>query len=868
MRFFSILLFVGSFFAASHAPTLVAQVPGDDAYQAMRDGDYLKARERYTDRLQRPDSLRTMSVVYFAETFLALGDYEDGLEAIDALTRDASKEPYVLHARGLLLDEMGRYEEAEKAYYASAALKDDLWRNVLSLAELFEKTGRRSQANDIFTYIYRPYKNNTFRTAEDLGVAARAAAFLGEFRDANEAFNTAYQIDPRHVRNIHWWGELFRIKYNDADAQRTLEEGLKANANYAPMYTAYARSVKGFGQKEQLVQEALGKNPRHVEAFAIMASLHILDGLYDEASTLLKEALEINPSHIESLAHLATVHFLQGDSVAYNAIEEQAFAVNPRPSAFYVILARNCDLKFRYPDAIRFAEQAARFDRNNPEAYAQLGTSLLRLGRSEEAKRYLDLSFEVDPYNLFVGNMLTLIEAFDDFAFLESEHFSLLIHQDEQDVMGPAILELAEQSFEVLSKKYPYTPARRILLEAYNDQDDFAVRVAGVPHLGLLGVSFGDVLAINTPRSMDPNTYNWARTLWHELVHTMSIGLANYKLPRWFAEGLAVYEEQEAREEWGREMQITFLQAFEEGKLLALNEMDRGFTRPTYPGQILLSYYHASRVVEYIVTIYGFDAIIAILNGYAANLNDEESIRAAIGIGLDELDKGFRAWVQQEKSALADVIRGMPNPFAERSIGNPLGGAPLFQNAFMTQLKDGAEALDNGAYDEAEVHFRRALTMYKKYTEPGNPYLGLAEVYRATREDVKLIGVLEEFLAVSEHGLDESIELAQLLEENGDIDKATHYYERSLDVSPYNREVQTRLAEMYAQQGQWDEAVQARQALLGLNPVDRADAYYQYAISLKNANRPDASKRATLQSLELAPGFRDAQKLLLQLVEQ
>ena len=847
----------------------LAQVSNDEAYQALQTGEYSRARRLYKDRLKNADSLATMNVVYYAETFLATGEYEEGLEEIGGLTRDDSQQPYVLHAKGLMLEKMGQYEEAQKAYFASAELKDDLWRNILALGELLDKTGQVSQAQQVFTYVYQPYKNNGFRNADDLGVAGRAAAAVGEFRDANSAFSTAYKLDPTHIRNLHWWSDLFRIKYNDAEAQSTLDEALAINSEYSPLYTTYARSIKSFGQKEQLASEALEKNPNDVEAHGILAGLHILDGLYEEAERLLNAALAINPSDVEVLAHLATVHFLRGEQAEFEKIEARALAINERAGLFYITLARNCDLKFRYPDAVQFGELAVRSDRRNPEAYAQLGTSLLRLGRADEAKRYLNFSFDADPFNLFVGNMLTLIDEFDDFSLLQSDHFSLLIHNDERDVLGPAILEVAEESYEVLNNKYPYTPpSGRILLEAYNDPDDFAVRIAGVPHLGLLGVSFGDVLAINTPKNMEAGSYNWARTLWHELVHSMTIGLSQYKMPRWFAEGLAVYEEQQARPEWGREMELDFLMAFDQGKILPLNEMDRGFTRPTFPGQILLSYYHASRIVDYIAATYGQDAIVRILEGFAAGNNDRESIEQVTGNTLEELDRAFRDQLRQQQRELADVLNGMPSPFGEEGGFNPLEGISGNRNEFLNELQQGYEKLGEGTYGEAEGHFERALAIYDKYIDPGNAYQGLAAAYRAQGNNEKLVSLLERYLNISEHGATEAVELAKLLDEGGDRSKAIYYYERSLDVAPYDREVQTRLAELYTFEGRHDDAVNARRAILGLNPIDRADAYYRYALSLYQSDRRMEAKRAVLQSLELAPGFRDAQKLLLNVVEQ
>ena len=104
--------------------------------RALQSGEYNKARRLYKDRLENADSLKTMNVAYYAETFLAKGEYEEGLEAIDDLTRSDTDQPYILYAKGLFLDHMGRYEEAERMYFASVELKDDLWPNILALGRV------------------------------------------------------------------------------------------------------------------------------------------------------------------------------------------------------------------------------------------------------------------------------------------------------------------------------------------------------------------------------------------------------------------------------------------------------------------------------------------------------------------------------------------------------------------------------------------------------------------------------------------------------------------------------------------------------------------------------------------------------------
>ena len=222
-----------------------------------------------------------------------------------------------------------------------------------------------------------------------------------------------------------------------------------------------------------------------------------------------------------------------------------------------------------------------------------------------------------------VQNIVLTVSVVDTFGIEEPAEFKKFWHHS---------------LYTALCARFPYQPEDKILIEAYNDRGYFDVRVAGVPHIGLLGVSFGDVIALNTPKAQARRPYNWARTLWHELAHTMAIGVSKHHVPRWFTEGLSVYEEQRARPEWGREMDLEFFSAFDRDKLHRLEEIDRGFTRPEFPGQILLSYYHASKVIAFIVDQYGFEAITDILAGLGQGLDQEAVFRQVLGQSRNALD--------------------------------------------------------------------------------------------------------------------------------------------------------------------------------------------------------------------------------------
>ena len=63
-----------------------------------------------------------------------------------------------------------------------------------------------------------------------------------------------------------------------------------------------------------------------------------------------------------------------------------------------------------------------------------------------------------------------------------------------------------------------------IRIEIYRSHEDFSVRTVGLSGLGALGVSFGRVVAMDSPAARRVGEFNWGSTLWHELGHVFTLG--------------------------------------------------------------------------------------------------------------------------------------------------------------------------------------------------------------------------------------------------------------------------------------------------------------------------------------------------------
>lgn len=846
--------------------TLAMFPQGADGLLALNQGDYQDAREKLAATLQSAENISLENVVGYAETFLATGEYDSGRKAVKNLRGKFPGNPHLHYAEALLLKATGQYAAAKELLNSCIAQSPTYYPAHLLHGELLLLTGDRDAAASAFQKITTAANiandNNALRL-----VLARALTYSGDFHKANAIHQSLYRSAPKDVENLYCWGELFSDKYNTAEAGQTFEEALAINPNSAKLYAAAAKNAGGLISKVDLAKKALAINPKNIPAMNVLAEVHILDSKYEKALEVTEEALAINPKDEQALGHRASVYHLKNDQEQVNEIADQFQAINPQGSRFFVTLAENCVNRFRYKDAVAFCKQAVAANNRDWQAFALLGANLLRTGDVAGARENLEIAFKGDSFNLFARNALELLDEYEKFAILESEHFQLVIHHSESAVLGANILAVAEDCWQALSKRYNYRPAGKMRIEAYNDHDDFAVRVSGLPGVGLLGVCFGDVLALDTPKAQAGQPYNWAQTLWHEIAHVMALGVSDHRVPRWFTEGLSVYEEMRAHPRWRRKMKLQLYAAQERGMLPALSNINEGFTRPTFPEQVGLTYYQSSRWIEFIVNRYGFSAISGLLEAFKDRQSDEAAIQAVLGVDIETLNSQLFTDLRNEMAQHAAVMENLPPQF---SFENKMGAAPApagIGNPFFEKIRDGYRLLDEKKYNAAESAFRDAVDIFPDYDSDASPYLGLAAVYRETGKNESLIAALQTYLAVTEYGGAEARELAALMQQNNAAAAAVKYYQQSLETEPYEISARQALAELYRENGSYQAEITERNAIVALNPVDKSAAYYELAQSHFAADNKKEARDNVLRALDLAPGFRDAQRLLLRCVD-
>src|SRR5450432_1947924 len=193
-----------------------------------------------------------------------------------------------------------------------------------------------------------------------------------------------------------------------------------------------------------------------------------------------------------------------------------------------------------------------------------------------------------------------------------------------------------------------------VQVEVYPDHEDFAVRTMGMPGLGALGVTFGYSIAMDSPSGRKPGSFHWASTLWHEMSHVFTLTATGHKVPRWFTEGLAVHEETAISPEWGDRLDPHVIAAIKDKKLLPVAELDRGFVRPSYSTQVIVSYFEAGRICDYINREWGWDRLLAMIHDFAGGASTPEVIEKELGVKPEEFDKRFMVALDAETKKTVD----------------------------------------------------------------------------------------------------------------------------------------------------------------------------------------------------------------------
>jgi tetratricopeptide (TPR) repeat protein len=682
-------------------------------------------------------------------------------------------------------------------------------------------------------------------TSTDLVIKAEGQWGLRDYSGANNTFQAAVKARPKDANLKVRWGMMYNEYSQPGDAADLFQEALKIDENNAQaLYGMAVVSTEAYeGNASEFAEKAVKADPKLYQARELLARIELEDNHPDKAVEQAKKALDISNEALDALSILATVDWL--DDKPGTEWIDRVFKINPTYAEAYALAGHFFVINRRYDEGIQYYRKSLEIKPDLWAARAELGVNLMRFGKNDEARMHLEQCFAANYSSPLVRNSLKLLDSIDKNVETFTTPTTILkLDKKEAALLRPYFQAELDRAMAVYEKKYKFKIPGPVQLEVYPNHPDFEVRTMGLPGLGALGVTFGTVVAMDSPSGRPPGQFHWASTLWHEFSHVYVLSITNHRVPRWFTEGLAVYEETAASgaSDWGDRLDPPSIMAMKDKKLLPIADLDRGFIHPTYPEQVVVSYFQGGQVITFIAEKWGYDKVLAMIHDFADKKDTVEAIQKELNVKPEEFDAQFFPWIDAKYKK---QVEGFDH--------------------WREELKLLAQAAKEKQWDDVIAKGTAIRDLYPDFVETGNVYQFLTQAYLAKEDKPKAITELERYS--TEGGRDPKVldQLADMQIDAGKKREAAITLERLNLIYPEDEAVHQKLGKLDMELKNPTGAIREYQALLAVGTIDQAGAQFGLAQAFQAANRPEDALDAVYSALEAAPGFKPAQALLREL---
>jgi tetratricopeptide (TPR) repeat protein len=381
-------------------PDLAAATP--QAREAIRNADG-RARGRWTAE----KGLGELSRVYHANGFL-----DAAVRCYEVLDQLEPREPKWLHRHAIILAGFGEIDPAMAMWRRVVALAPDYAPARLRLADSLLKTSRLDEAAAMYEEVLRRHPKNPYAQLglaridfeaqrwerarsrleslveqtnyelgydlivslyERLGEQGRAAAIRGMMK-ASGAYRDP--VDP-------WMDELLDVCY---DAYRlSVAAGTMARE-------AAPKSV-------QLLERAIALAPDKASNYYQLGTLAVQMGNTAMAREKFEQCTRVDPNFTDGWAQLSDLQLQLGQTTASNQTLAEGLRLNPNSPGLHLMRARRLQQAGDIDQAVHEYKRSAELRPNEADAFLELGSMLIGVGRAEEGIAQVQLGYKVEPAN-------------------------------------------------------------------------------------------------------------------------------------------------------------------------------------------------------------------------------------------------------------------------------------------------------------------------------------------------------------------------------------------------------------------------------------------------------------------------------------
>lgn len=756
--------------------------------------------------------------------------------------------------------------EPEAALELARGGEGEDMRSLLLRARALEQLGRLPEATAALQPVRAKLAADELGDAAELTAAAEALALLARLEGSSTSnYGTIIlalgkargELDPLHWPAQIAEAQLLVEKDNRKEALDALLEALSLNPKAGVAWHHLGlMSLMGydFERAGVCVAKLREINEAHPLADMLEARLFLQQRDPAGARAIVENALGRNPRHREWLALLAATEAASYDEAATDATLAKLDALSPGAAHGYLLVGQVLSEMRQYAWSGRMLREAIARQPNWATPHVELGLMLMQDGDLPAARDALSSAARLDPFNRAANNQLRLAEEILGYERIETEHFIFRYRKGVDEVLARDMPEVMEAVYRDITGKFRHEPARKTQIDIMPDERYFGVRITGMPDIWTIAAATGDVISLTPPREgpRQRGPYNWANVLRHEYVHTVTLSQTGNRIPHWFTEAAAVRQETTGRT-WDQEQLLAW--AYHEDRLFTLETINWGFVRPKTERDRPLAYAQGAWMLEYIEEKHGFDAVLELLELYSQGVDNAEGVRRVIGENEEEFLAGFKAWggeqvaswgfgKRQASERLTQVLAEEREAASEDELESLLAEHPGHEDL----LKLIAERAAKGADHDAAVAAVRAYAAAR----PADPWSHrtLVKLAAAKGDLAPAIESLEFLDRTDNEGAAWAEQLATLHRAAGRLDAAYDAIVRALLRQPYNATFRTTAATLALQKGDTERALFHLEALPLLEP-DRVQHHVRLAALYAKLGRHDDARAAATRAREL-----------------
>ena len=333
---------------------------------------------------------------------------------------------------------------------------------------------------------------------------------LGMYQEANNQFREAVAQDDRNANYRVRWGRLMHERFNNTEAEKLFQEALQRDPKNAQAYLGLALvSADGYDSKAvKWAAKALELDPQSRGSPRV-------DGQSRARRFESGGGIEAGGRGPANFSRGARRHGGSrggggaGRTARPIAWLEKIRQVNPTYGEGCAIIAHHLLLNYRYEDAVAYYRKAVELDPQLWSARSALGVNLMRLGQEDEARRQLEMCYDNGFRDAATVNTLRLLDSYKNFITFKDGTTILRLHKKEAELLRPYFECPAAARHGDLREEIQDEASGSRAGGSLPRPRGLRGRTMGMPGLGALGVTFGEVVAMDSPSGRKPGDFHW-----------------------------------------------------------------------------------------------------------------------------------------------------------------------------------------------------------------------------------------------------------------------------------------------------------------------------------------------------------------------